>query len=119
MPSPESVVQRQLRAYNAHDLEAWLQTFHPDAEQFELHGPLLARGRDAIRERMRVRFTEPDLHADLLSRTSMGGIVVDHERVTRNFPEGRGTIEMLCLYEVQGELIVRASIALGERRVSR
>lgn len=36
------VVQRQLDAYNAHQLEAWLATYHADAEQFLLHGGLLA-----------------------------------------------------------------------------
>lgn len=116
--SPSAVVQRQLGAYNARDLEAWLRTYHSDAEQFELHGALIARGHEAIRERMRARFTEPDLHAVLLSRSTMGRFVVDHERVTRTFPEGRGTVEMLCVYEVQDEAIIRASFALSERKLS-
>lgn len=110
---PDDVVQRQLDAYNARDLDAWLATYHPDAEQFALHGPLLARGRKALAARMRVRFAEPDLHATLLSRAVMGNVVVDHERVARNFPEGPGSIEMLCVYEVAGAVIVRASFAVG------
>jgi putative hydrolase of HD superfamily len=116
--SPAAVVQRQLDACNARDIEAWVQTYHPDAEQFELHGALLARGHDAIRTRIRERFAEPDLHAALLSRTTMGTVVADHERVTRTFPEGRGTVEMLCVYEVRDDRIVRASFAFGERRIS-
>lgn len=117
-PTPADIVQQQLDAYNARDIEAWVRTYHPDARQYALHGALLAQGRDAIRERMRERFLEPDLHATLLSRTAMGAIVVDHERVTRTFPEGRGTIEMLCVYEVQDDLIVGASFALGERQLT-
>lgn len=116
--SPAAVVQRQLDAYNARDIEAWLHTYHPDAEQFALHGALIARGHEAIRARILERFAEPDLHAVLLSRTTMGNLVVDHERVTRTFPEGRGTIEMLCVYEVQDNVIVRASFAFGERRLT-
>ena len=107
------VVQRQLDAYNARDIDAWLGTYHPDAEQFALHGPLLARGHAAIAARVRVRFAEPDLHATLLSRVVLGQMVVDHERVTRNFPEGPGSIEMLCVYEVAGDAIVKASFAFG------
>ena len=116
--SPAAVVQRQLDAYNARDLDAWLATYHPDAEQFELHGPLLARGREAIASRMRERFAEPNLHAALLSRTVLGSLVVDHERVTRTFPEGPGSVEMLCLYDVDGDVIVKASFRLGARTLT-
>lgn len=117
MSTPESVVQRQLEAYNARDLSAWLATYAPDAEQYELHGARLAAGHAQMRERMATRFAEPDLHAELLSRVVMGSVVVDHERVTRNFPEGKGTIEMLCVYEVANGVITRASFALGAKRV--
>lgn len=119
----ETLIQRQLDAYNRHDLEGWLATYAPDAEQFELHGARLAAGHAAIRARMTERFTtEPDLHAALLARSVMPvaagrAVVVDHERVTRNFPEGRGTLEMVCVYEVADGLIRRASFALGERRI--
>ncbi|NKF21981.1 nuclear transport factor 2 family protein [Solimonas marina] len=113
MDHPEQVVQRQLDAYNAKDLDSWIGTYAPDAEQYELHGALLARGHDEIRGRIRARFTEPDLHARLIHRTRLGPIVVDHERITRNFPEGKGTIEMLCIYEVDGGLIRKASFHVG------
>lgn len=36
--SPEVVVQRQLDAYNAKNLDAWLATYAPDARQFEPRG---------------------------------------------------------------------------------
>jgi hypothetical protein len=114
---PATVVQRQLDAYNAKDLEALLATYAPDARQFELHGGLLAEGHAQMRERMRVRLAEPDLHAELLSRVAMGRIVVDHERVTRNFPEGKGTMEMVCIYEVDGRLIRKATFTFGERSI--
>jgi hypothetical protein len=39
--------------------------------------------------------------------------VVDYERITRNFPEGKGTVEMLCVYEVADGLIQKATFALG------
>lgn len=115
MTAPVEAVQRQLDAYNARDLDAWLSTYAPDAQQFEVHGGLLAAGHAEMRARMQARFTEPDLHALLLSRIAMGSLVVDHERITRNFPEGRGTVEMLCVYEVADGLIRKASFALGAR----
>ena len=68
-------------------------------------------------ERMVLRFAEPDLHAELLSRIVMGNLVVDHERVTSTFLEGRGTVEMICVYEVLGDLIQHATFALGRKCV--
>jgi hypothetical protein len=114
-PSPLSIVQAQLDAYNAKDIEALLRTYAPNAEQFTLHGELLAKGHLQLRERFLARFAEPDLHATLLSRIVVGNIVTDAELVTRNFPEGRGTLEMLCIYEVMDGRIQRASFALGQK----
>ena len=115
--SPLAVVQAQLDAYNAKDLDALMATYAPNAQQFALHGALLAEGHEQIRPRYQARFVEPDLQARLLSRTVMGTIVTDLEIVTRNFPEGKGTVEMLCVYEVIDGRIARASFATGETRL--
>ncbi|MGN6578842.1 MAG: nuclear transport factor 2 family protein [Bordetella sp.] len=114
---PATVVQNQLDAYNAKDLDALLAAYAPDAEQYTLHGPLLAKGRDALRTRFAERFSEPDLHARLLSRTVFGNFVTDLEVVTRNYPEGKGEVEMLCIYEVVEGRIQRASFAIGTPRL--
>ena len=111
--NPSSVVQAQLDAYNAKDIDALMLTYAPDARQFTLHGPLLAQGTDAIRPRYVARFAEPDLHARLLSRSVVGNIVTDVEIITRNFPEGLGTVETLCIYEVVDGRIQAASFATG------
>ena len=114
---PLAVVQAQLDAYNAKDIDALLATYAPDAEQYVLHGERLAQGHAQMRERFLARFAEPDLHARLLSRTVVGAMVVDYELITRNFPEGLGTVEMLCVYEVVGGRIQRASFATGAKRL--
>jgi hypothetical protein len=99
--NPEIVVQNQLNAYNAKDLEALIAIYSPDACQYEHPDKLLARGSAEIRERFAARFNEPDLHAQLLNRTVLGNKVVDYERITRNFPEGKGFIELVAIYEVE------------------
>lgn len=111
--SPLAVVQAQLDAFNAKDIDALMRSYAPDAEQFALHGERLASGHEELRPRYLARFSEPDLHARLLSRTVMGNFVTDLELITRNFPEGLGTLEMLCIYEVIGGRIRRASFAPG------
>jgi putative hydrolase of HD superfamily len=111
--SPLAVVQAQLDAFNARDIDALMRAYAPDAEQFALHGERLATGLEEIRPRYVARFAEPDLQARLLSRTVMGNFVTDLELITRNFPEGVGTLEMLCIYEVENGRIRRASFAPG------
>jgi hypothetical protein len=115
--SPAEAVQAQLDAYNAKDIEALLGAYAPDAEQYQLHGGLLARGSDEMRARFLARFAEPDLAARLISRVTMENIVVDHEVVTRNLTEGVGTVEMVCIYEVADGRIRKASFAVGATRM--
>ena len=116
-PSPLAVVQAQLDAYNAKDIDALLATYAADAEQHVLHGELLARGHEQMRSRFLARFAEPNLHARLLSRTVIANVVADLELIERTFPEGPGTIEMLCLYEVADGRIRKASFVTGEKRL--
>lgn len=110
------VVQQQLEAYNARDLDAWVATYHEDAEQYLLHAGPLAIGRDAIRQRMVERFKAPVLHAELVSRTVMGNIVVDHEFVTRSAAGGFESVQMVCIYEVTDGKIAKATFAMGQVR---
>lgn len=113
--SPLAVVQAQLDAYNAKDIDALMLTYAPDAEQFTLHGECIAKGHAQLRSRFLSRFNEPDLHARLISRIIVGSIVTDSEIITRNFPEGIGTLEMLCIYEVVNGKIQKASFAVGDK----
>ena len=112
---PAAVVQRQLDAYNARDLDALLAVYAEDAQMFEHPAKLLASGAAALRERFAARFQEANLHAALLNRIVMGRIVVDHEEVTRTFPEGAGRIRLVMIYEVQGDRIVKAWSIAGEK----
>ena len=111
--SPEVVVQRQLDAYNAKNLNAWLSTYAEDAKQYELGGGLLAQGHEAIRARTAPRFSEPNLEAVLLKRVVMGNVVIDHEDVVRTFPEGPGRVELVCIYVVEQGKIQTASFCIG------
>ena len=115
--SAEALIQRQLDAYNAHDIDALMTTYADDVQHFEFTSTLVASGAAQVRERLSVRLQEPNLHAQLPGRIAMDNLVIDHERVTRDFPEGLGTIELIAMYEVQGEKIVRAWFKFGEKRL--
>lgn len=117
-PEPAAVVQRQLDAFNARDVDALLAVYAVDAELSEHPSKLLARGAAALRERFALRFQEPNLHAALRQRIVMGNIVIDHEIITRTFPEGPGTLEMVMIYEIVAGRIARAWTIPGEKTAS-
>ena len=114
--NPADIVKKQLDAYNAKDLEAFMSVWAEDAQYFAHPSTLLANGAAAIRERHAVRFQEPNLHGELISRVVLGNTVVDHERVSRTFPEGPATVEVVAIYEVVGEKIAQAWFIVGPRR---
>ncbi|MDT8998398.1 nuclear transport factor 2 family protein [Paucibacter sp. APW11] len=115
--SPEFVAQRQLEAYNARDVEAWLSTYAEDAVQYLYPGTVLARGHAEMRARIVERFAEPDLHAQLLYRSVIGEMVCDHELVTRNLSEGLRELEMQAIYQIHGGLIRSAMFYFGSPRL--
>ena len=110
-------VQRQLDAYNARDIDAFMQCWSEDCLYYAFPDTLLASGSEAIRERHVERFREPDLHGTLLHRLTVGNIVIDHETVRRSFPEGVGEIDVVCLYEIDKGKIAKAWFKMGEKRL--
>ena len=98
-----AVVQRQLEAYNARDLEAFAATYSDDIVAYRLPSlePAI-RGMRELREVYRQRFASPNLHAEILSRIALGNKVVDHERVVGIREE---PVEVVAVYEVRAGLI--------------
>jgi len=119
---PIALIQAQLDAYNDRDVAAWLATYAPDARQYAYPGTLLAQGHAEIGARIQARFAEPNLHARLLSRSVMamaqGHTVIDHETITRTFPEGPGEVDMMAIYEVSEGLIQSGLFISGVPRLN-
>jgi hypothetical protein len=113
----EQVVGHQLDAYNARDIDVFAACWHADARIFEHPDTLLVEGIDAIRARHVIRFQEPDLFGRLLSRFSVGSLVIDREVVTRNFPEGVGEIDVIAIYDVVDGRIATAWFKQGDIRL--
>lgn len=112
--NPREVVQRQLDAYNARDIDAFMAHWADDAQVFAHPSELLADGAARIRERHIARFKEPNLFGQLIHRAAVGNLVVDHEIVSRTFPDGPGRVEVIAIYEVVGEKIAKAWFKMGE-----
>jgi putative hydrolase of HD superfamily len=105
---PIGPVAAQLDAYNARDIEAFVRHWAQDCEVHAFPHTLIARGLDALRMRHVERFKEPNLFGRLHARVAVGNVVVDHETVTRTFPEGPGEVEVIGIDQVEAGLIAKA-----------
>ena len=104
-PSPETVVQRQVEAYNARDIEAFLSFYADDVVIRHLPGGEIAwDSKDAMRPRYSKRFAEnPELFCTITQRIVHGDWVVDHELVTG--VKERPRVRAVATYEVKNGLI--------------
>jgi hypothetical protein len=102
--SAADVVQRQVDAYNARDLERFVAQFSDTVQVFR--PPAM---EPAISGRARLsdyyagnRFNLPTLRADILNRIVIGNRVIDHERIhgVRDEP-----FEVAAVYDVADGLI--------------
>ncbi|MCA8923133.1 MAG: nuclear transport factor 2 family protein [Planctomycetes bacterium] len=106
MPTASDLAQRQLDAYNARDLEAFVACYHPQVEVRDFPADTLRfQGHAELRARYGPLFERPALHAHLVSRTSQGSVVIDEERV-EGLRDGED-VSAVAIYEVEGELIRR------------
>ena len=113
----EYPVQKQLEAYNARDIDAFMEWWADDCQCFLFPDQPLARGTVEIRARYVARFEEPNLHAEILARMIVGNLVIDHEHITRTFPNGPGEIDTIAMYEIDDGKIVKAWFKMGEPRL--
>jgi hypothetical protein len=113
----ELPVQKQLEAYNARDIDAFMPWWADDCQYYTFPSTLIAEGVEQIRQRHIERFKEPDLHGKLLSRIVVGNVVIDHETVTRTFSEGMGEVDVVCIYEVENGKIAKAWFKMSDRKI--
>ena len=85
MTTNTAVVQAQLDAYDAQDLDAHCAHFTDDIEVADLNGAVAVEGIAAYRARYAKVFADfPENKAVLVARLAIGHVVIDHERVFRS-----------------------------------
>ena len=117
--APEIIypVARQLDAYNARDIDAFMLWWADDCQYYAFPDTLLANGAEEIRARHITRFLEPHLFGKLLSRVTVGNMVVDYETVRRTFDQGPGELEVICMYLIENGKIAKAWFKTGAPRL--
>ena len=109
--SPEAVVQRQLNAYNARDLDAFLATYADSVTLYDFPNQLVMEGTSEMRSRYRALFEEvPNLYAQIKNRIVLGNKVIDQEYVR----VGERYVEAVAVYEVAGGKIARVTFVRAE-----
>ena len=79
--SPVMLVQQQLNAYNAHDLEAFLAPYADDVELYATNGKLQMKGKENMRKQYAFITKMPNLYCRLVNRIVAGNTVIDHEEI--------------------------------------
>ena len=80
--TPEMLVQQQLNAYNAHDLEAFLAPYAEDVELYQFPDKLEMKGKTEMRKNYQFVTQVPGLYCRLANRIVQGNVVIDQEEVT-------------------------------------
>jgi hypothetical protein len=106
---PVQVVQEQVDAFNARDVEGFVSFYAPDAVIQDGAGNVTMRGRDGIRGAYGPLFAQsPELHVDILKRIHFGSWVIFEEQVTGFNLEGSPSeLHVPCAYQVEDGKIVK------------
>jgi hypothetical protein len=97
----EDAVERQVRAYNAHDVDEFVACYAEGVVIEDAEGNVLMNGRDDMRESYGRRFAEfPSLHAEIVARIRVGSYVVDEERVTGG---PGGDVHAVAIYRLDSD----------------
>lgn len=101
--TPLALVEAQLAAYNARDIDAFLQPFADDVEWFEFPDKLLGKGKEQMRKQYGATFEQlPDLHCEIKQRIIQGDVVIDKEFITG---VGDTPLEAIAIYHIKNNKI--------------
>ncbi|MBC7935042.1 MAG: amidohydrolase family protein [Rhizobacter sp.] len=98
-----ALVQRQLNAYNARDLEAFMEPYADDVELYDYNnGKLLGKGKEQMKKDYAFFKQVPELHCEIKARIVQGNIIIDKESVT-GF--GGAAMQATAIYHIKDNKI--------------
>jgi len=102
----EMLIQRQLNAYNARDIEAFLATYSDDIELYDFPTTLIGKGKTRMREIYAPFFnTVENLHCQVVNRIKLNNTIIDQEHVRF----GDKFIDAVAIYDVKDGKIVKVT----------
>ncbi len=104
--SVEAIIQRNLDAYNARDIEAFMNDYADDVKLYQYPNTLQTEGKEAMRKSYSNWFNQvKDLKAIVKKRIVFENKVIDEEQVTAN---GQ-ILNAVAIYEVENGKIVKVT----------
>ena len=101
-----AVVDSQIAAYNAHDVERFLAIYADSVVVQNLGDTVKVEGKSALRRSTEEWFRRaPQVRSEVVNRMVMGPFVVDHERLTG--APADSPLEVIGIFEVRDSLIRR------------
>ena len=112
MSEVTDVVDAQVAAYFARDLERFVACYASDAVITNAAGDVLAAGHDGIRGMYGGLFeNSPRLAGRVVNRIVVGSFVADHEEIEGfNLPDMPTSVEAVAVYEVSAGKISRVGL---------
>ena len=105
-----AVVQHQLEAYNAKDIDAFMDVFSENAAIYNFgKTDAIAKGTKEIRAVYFNLFkNSPNLHSLVINRSVIGNKVIDYELISgrQGYDE---TLKFIAIYEIENGLIQKAT----------
>jgi|EBPBio282013_DNA_FD.fasta_scaffold17960_2 hypothetical protein len=99
-------VDRQLSAYNDHDVDRFVEPYDEDIRIYNFPDELLCEGRDVLREMYRGIFERaPRINARLVNRIVVQNKIIDEEFVTNR--AGKADMRAVAIYEVTNGRITK------------
>ncbi|MBD0298052.1 MAG: amidohydrolase family protein [Flavisolibacter sp.] len=102
--TPELLVQQQLLAFNAHNLDAFIEPYAKDVEVYSFPQRLLTKGEDEMLGRYEFITQTPGLYSRLLHRIVQGDTIIDQQEV---FGFGEKPVYGTVIYRIENNKIKR------------
>lgn len=102
------IVNKQIQAYNNHDLEAFLATYDPEIQLFDLKtNSILVHGLKELEKHYQEFFEgNPKVHVTSKNKIVEGNLVIYHEEIT-GLNGTQTTTSPVVIFEVINQLITR------------
>ena len=96
--TPAMLAQQQLNAYNAHDLDAFLEPYAEDVEIYRFPDKLQMKGKTEMRTAYQFVTKTPKLYCRLVNRIVEGNMVIDQEEV---WGFGEKPVHAVAMYVIE------------------